>query len=97
VSDVTDEVIRSLTEVIGEDFLLDTEITPDTTFEELGLESIEFVALAEKLREHYGEQVNLASFVSQMDIDDVISLTVGTVASYVEAARRGQAELADTR
>ena len=38
-------------EVIGEDWDLEEEITLDTTFsEDLELESIEFVALAEKMQ-----------------------------------------------
>lgn len=96
MSDVLDEVVRILTEVVGEDFLLDIEITPDTTFsDDLALESIEFVALAGKLQERYGERVNLASFISEMDINDIMAMTVGKLASYVEAAQAGDAELAD--
>jgi acyl carrier protein len=98
MSDVLDEVVRILTEVVGEDFLLDIEITPETTFsDDLALESIEFVALAGKLQERYGEQVNLASLISEMDINDIMAMSVGTLVSYVEGARAGQAELADIR
>jgi acyl carrier protein len=94
---VFDEIVRMLTEVVGEDFLLDTEITPQTTFsEDLALESIEFVALAGKLQERYGERVNLASFISEMDINDIMAMTVGTLASYVEAGQ-ADAPLADIR
>ncbi len=88
MSEVLDEIVRMLTEVVGEDFLLDTEITPDTTFsDDLALESIEFVALAEKLQQRYGDRVNLVSFIGEMDIDDIMNMTVGTLAGYVETAR----------
>ena len=98
MSDVLDEVVRILTEVVGEDFLLDIEITPETTFsDDLALESIEVVALAGKLQEHYGERVNLASLISDMDINDIIAMNVGKLVSYIEAAQAGQAELADIR
>jgi acyl carrier protein len=90
MSDVLDEVVRILTEVVGEDFLLDTEITPDTTFsDDLALESIELVALAEKLQERYGERVNFVSFVGEMDLDDIMAMTVGKLAGYVEAQTAG--------
>ena len=90
MSDVLDEVVRILTEVVGEDFLLDTEITPDTTFsDDLALESIELVALAEKLQEHYGERVSFVSFIGEMDLDDIMGMTVGKLASYVEAQTAG--------
>jgi acyl carrier protein len=90
MSDVLDEVVRILTEVVGEDFLLDTEITPDTTFsDDLALESIELVALAEKLQERYGERVNFVSFIGEMDLDEIMGMTVGKLASYVEAQTAG--------
>jgi acyl carrier protein len=95
MSDVLDEVVRLITEVIGEDFLMDTEVTPDTTFsDDLALESIEFVALAEKLQERYGERVNLIGFIGERDIDQIMALTVGEIAGYIETAR---AELAGPR
>lgn len=98
MSDVFDEVVRILTDIIGEDFLLDTVITPELTFgDDLALESIEFVELAARLQERFGEQANLAAFMADMDIYDIMSLTVGQVAEYVESAQAPQAELADRR
>ncbi|MGH3158929.1 MAG: acyl carrier protein [Streptosporangiaceae bacterium] len=86
MSDVLDEVVRLLTEVVGEDFLLDTEITLDTTFsDDLALESIELVALGERLQEHYGERVNFVSFIGDMDLDGIMAMTVGKLVGYVEA------------
>jgi acyl carrier protein len=88
MSDVLGEVVRILTGVVGEDFLLDTEITPGMTFsDDLALESIEFVALAQKLQERYGERVNLVSFIGEMDINDIMAITVGKLVRYVEAAQ----------
>jgi acyl carrier protein len=85
MSDVLDQVVRILTEVVGEDFLLDTEITADTTFsDDLALESIEFVALSEKLHEHYGGQVDFVAFIGDMDINEIMSMTVGTLTGYIE-------------
>jgi acyl carrier protein len=96
MSDVLDQIVSILTDVVGEDFLLDIVITPETTFsEDLALESIEFVALADKLQERYGERVNLASFIGGMDIDDIMAMTVGQLASYTEAALAGNARPAD--
>ena len=86
MSSVLDEIVGILAEVLGEDFLLDTEITPDTSFsDDLALESIEFVALSEKLQEHYGERVNLVAFISDMDIDAIMAITVGQLVGYIEA------------
>lgn len=86
MSSVFDEVVKILTEVVGEDFLLEDEVTPETRFsEDLALESIEFVALSERLQEHYGTRVNLAAFVADMDIDEIMSITVGRLVGYIES------------
>ncbi|MGI5163989.1 acyl carrier protein [Spirillospora sp. CA-253888] len=85
-SDVLHEVVGMLVEVVGEDFLLDTEIGPDTTFnDELALESIEFVALAEKLQERYGGRVDFAAFIADMDLDEIMNMTVGDLVRHIEA------------
>ncbi|MCW2862487.1 MAG: hypothetical protein JWP48_4195 [Actinoallomurus sp.] len=82
---VLDEVVQLLIEVVGEDFLLDLEITRDTTFsDDLALESIEFVALAEKLQHRYGGRVDFAAFVADMDITEIMTMKVGTLVAYIE-------------
>ena len=86
MSSVLEEIKAILAEVLGEEFLLDTEVTPETSFsDDLALESIEFVALSEKLQDRYGARVNLAVFVAGLDIDEIMALTVGQLAGYIEA------------
>jgi acyl carrier protein len=86
---VTDESVladldRILTEVIGDDLLLDGPLAMETSFDaDLQLESIEFVALAEKLLEQYGERVDFVSWMAGMELDEIIALTVGDVVSFV--------------
>ncbi|WP_067485196.1 acyl carrier protein [Actinomadura hibisca] len=85
-SDVLGEVVGMLVEVVGEDFLLDTEIGPDTTFnDELALESIEFVALAEKLQDRYGGRVDFAAFIAGLGLDEIMNMTVGDLVRHIEA------------
>jgi acyl carrier protein len=82
---VLDEVVQLLIEVVGEDFLLDLDITRDTTFsDDLALESIEFVALTEKLQQRYGGRVDFAAFVADMDITEIMTMKVGTLVAYIE-------------
>lgn len=84
--DVLDEVVRMIEEVVGEDVLLGMEVTPDTTFsDDLGLESIEFVALADKLRARYGDRVDLVAFLGDMDIDQIMAMTVGQLVDHIES------------
>ncbi|GAA2585224.1 acyl carrier protein [Actinomadura fulvescens] len=85
-TDVLAEVVRMLVDVVGEDFLLELEVGPDTTFnEDLALESIEFVVLAERLRRHYGERVDLPAFIAGMDLDQIMRMTVGDLVRHIES------------
>ena len=78
------ELDAILTEVVGDDLLLDGPLAMDTSFDEdLQLESIEFVALAEKLLITYGERVDFVAWMATMELDDIIALTVGQVVDFV--------------
>ena len=78
------ELTGMLVEVIGEDFLVDVELSGETTFnEDLALESIEFVALAEKLQERYAGRVDFAAFIADLDIEEIMALKVGQLVTYV--------------
>lgn len=88
-ADVFKEIVGMLVDVVGEDFLLDLEVGLDTTFnEDLALESIEFVALAEKLQQRYGERVEFAAFIAGMDLDQIMRMTVGDLVRHVESRLR---------
>jgi acyl carrier protein len=80
---------RHLGAVIGDPELIHTPITMDTTFgSDLELESNEFVALADRLRTEFGNRVNFVAFLSEKNVDDMVSLTVGDVVRYVAACVR---------
>lgn len=86
-TDVVADLTRMLGEVIGEDELamLD-EITLETSFnEDLELESIEFVALAELLMEHYGEQVDFVAWIADMELEQIIEMRVGELVAFIVA------------
>lgn len=77
-----------LRDVLGDEWDDDLEIGPDTSFaDDLELESIEFVALAEQLQAHYGADVDFVAWMSGLDLDAVIGLTVGDVVAFVERSR----------
>lgn len=78
--DVTD----MLQAVVGEDWVYETPITFETTFaRDLEVESIELVVLFEKLRERYGEAIDFPGWLSGMDVDAVMHLTVGDLIGYI--------------
>ncbi|GIF26163.1 acyl carrier protein [Actinoplanes tereljensis] len=79
---VTAEVTRIVQAVLG-DFGAE-EITPESTFrEDLGMESIDVVALAGRLQARYGAGVNLAQFVATLDVDSVRELRVGQLVDHI--------------
>jgi acyl carrier protein len=80
---------RLVTAIIGEEYVLALDIGMDTSFNaDLEVESIEFVALAAKLREHYGDRVDFVAFLAGKEVYDIIALTVGDVVSYIEQSLR---------
>jgi len=81
------DVASMIAEIVGEDYLLDLEIGMDTSFsDDLELESIEFVTLAEKLTERYGERVDFVAWLAETELDDLIAMTVGTLVTFVAAS-----------
>ena len=78
------EMTDMLRDVIGEEYVVDMEITLDTSFnEDLELESIEFVTLADSMRERYGDTVDFVGFLAEMDVDQVINMRVGEVVTFI--------------
>jgi acyl carrier protein len=79
------EVIRGiLVDVIGPEYGVGLSIDMETSFDiDLQLESLEFVALAERLPDHFGPQVDFVSWLAGMELDQIIALTVGDLVSFV--------------
>jgi acyl carrier protein len=78
---VLEEVAASLREIIGENYVFDLEITPGARFyEDLEMESIEFVDLAGRIRKRYGDQVDFVSFLASCRPEEI---RVGDVVSYI--------------
>lgn len=77
-------VSRLLVEVVGDELTLTGPITLASSFNrDLELESIEFVALAEKLQEHYRGKVDFVGWISTKELDQIIALTVGDLVELI--------------
>ena len=78
------EVARLIREVIGEEWALEAPITAATSFsQDLQVESIELVALSEKLQQRYGASVDFPGWLAGMELDEIIGLTVGQVVDFI--------------
>ncbi len=75
--------------ILGEDEAgeaqdLGVEIGMETSLgEDLMLESIDMVALSERLEQRYGERVNVAELIAGLELDELIDLTVGRLVDHV--------------
>ena len=87
-SAITEEVLNTVREmikqVVGDDFEMLAPIDLGTSFNnDLELESIELVTLAEKLQERYGEKVDFVNWMSKKSLDEMIGLTVGDLVAFI--------------
>ena len=83
------DIIRN---TVGDfEFDEDLDITPESTFEGLGMESLDIVAFAGRVQARYGEAVNFAEFVSRMGARDVNELRIGRVVDYIVDSLNGPA------
>jgi len=90
VATVLQVVTEMLVDVIGPDYLVGLQIELDTAFDaDLELESLEFVALAERLMAHYGDAVDFVGWMATMELDEIITLTVGDLVAFIAAATVG--------
>ncbi|MFI9639306.1 acyl carrier protein [Micromonospora sp. NPDC051925] len=85
-----DTILAELTEMIDAvlgDFADDQVVTMDTTFsDDLGMESIDVVALAGRLQSRYGDTVNFAHFVAKLDLETVRELKVGQLVTHIASS-----------
>jgi acyl carrier protein len=90
---VLGEIDRMLRGILDEYGLDDAEIAMDTKFhDDLELESIDLVTLAGKLEERYGSSVNFAEFIAELELEEIIALTVGKLVEYVATALSSERE-----
>lgn len=81
------EIADMLRAVLAELGVDDAEITEQSSFnEDLELESIDLVTLTALISERWGEPVNLAEFLADKDLDEVIALKVGDLVDFVSGA-----------
>ena len=84
--EILEAIAGMIQQVLGEEWVLESPITMDTTFSyDLEVESIELVALSEKLQEKYGTAVDFPGWLAQMELEEIINLTVGQLVEYIDS------------
>jgi acyl carrier protein len=80
-------VIEKIRSTINEDWIQDIEIERSTRFnDDLEIESIEFIKIANAIQQHYGARLDVAGWLSGKGIHELIALSVGDLSDYVTAA-----------
>ncbi|HBV15848.1 acyl carrier protein [Chryseobacterium carnipullorum] len=73
-----------ITEVIGAEFVEEMDITPDSSFtKDLEMDSIEIVSFSEKIKAHFGDQIDFTGWLSSMDLDELINLDLRMIINYI--------------
>ncbi len=79
---------RLLKEVLADEWDDTFAVDMDTSFaDDLELESIEFVALAELIQGEFGADIDFVTWLSDLEFDRIIALTVGDVVGFIERCR----------
>lgn len=85
--DVLAVVIQQIRSTVNEDWIEDFEIGPQTRFnDDLELESIEFVKIADAIQQHFGNQLGIIAWLSGKSIHELIGLSVGDLTGYIASA-----------
>jgi acyl carrier protein len=71
------EVVDALRPIVGAS-AADARLEAD-----LGMDSLELAAFAAALRARFGDRVELADHLAQLELDELIGLTAGQVAAFV--------------
>lgn len=81
---VQDTVENVLAEVVGEEFYEVYEVGRASTFaEDLELESMEILELAERLIETYEGRVDFVGWFATMEFEELVELDIGTLVDFI--------------
>jgi acyl carrier protein len=80
-------LITTIRQTINEDWIEDFPITAQTRFhDDLELESIEFIKIADAVQTHFGTRLDITGFLYGKNIQDLITLSVGDIADFIAGA-----------
>ena len=77
-------VTGTIIDVVGQDFYEECEVGLDSTFaEDIELESMEMMEIAERLMHEYEGRVDFVAWFADMELEEIIELTLGQVIDYI--------------
>jgi len=77
-------VIDTIIDVVGQEFYEECEVGLDSTFaEDIELESMEMMEIAERLMLTYEGQVDFVAWFADMELEQIIDLTLGGLIDFI--------------
>jgi len=85
--DAYDVVTKYLSEVIGEEFFSEYNVSEESTLTgDLEMESMEIVELAEKIKAHYKNTIDMSGWMAKLSLEKLVALSVGDIVEFIENA-----------
>jgi acyl carrier protein len=84
VEEILLTIVSFVRAVTGSDTDPGPDLGMDTYCEDLALDSIETVRVAELLRGRYGDRVDFDSWTDRLELDAILALTIGDVARFID-------------
>ncbi|MDR2587094.1 MAG: acyl carrier protein [Coriobacteriales bacterium] len=83
------QIVDIVIEIIGEDAASFLVFTKESSFiNDLEMDSIQVIRLSKRVNELYGDQVDLIGWLSKRPVNELLTLTIGDVSSFVEEGSR---------
>lgn len=84
---IFEQLKQFISEVIGADVAEELNITKESIFtKDLEMDSIEIVAFAEKVKNYYGKNIDFTGWLSGLDLDELINLSLATIVIFISNA-----------
>lgn len=80
-------VVDTIKDVVGEEFYEECEVGLDSTFaEDIELESMEMMEIAERLMQEYEGRVDFVAWFADMELDQIVQLSLGRLIDFIVAS-----------
>ena len=77
-------VVDTIIDVVGQEFYEECEVGLDSTFaEDIELESMEMMEIAERLMLTYEGRVDFVAWFADMELEEIIELTLGGLIEFI--------------
>lgn len=84
---IFEQLKQFISEIIGVEYAEELNVTMASVFtKDLEMDSIEIVAFAEKVKGKYGEKIDFVGWLSGMDMEEIISLSLGRIVTFIAEA-----------